>query len=64
MNSSEIKSKLENARSKLQETRKLREQHLEVVRQLEITEASWFGFIEALTPYENIAETPSDLELS
>jgi hypothetical protein len=56
----DIPEKLKNARSKLAEIRSQRVQAQEALRQLDINEAAWLGFIEALSPYETSSDEDSE----
>jgi hypothetical protein len=47
----DINERLENARRQLEDIITKRTQAGETIRQLELNEAAWLGFIEALTPY-------------
>jgi hypothetical protein len=51
-----VADKLENARRQLEDIRTKRTQAQETLRQLDLNEAAWLGFIEALSPYENDEE--------
>jgi predicted DNA-binding transcriptional regulator len=62
MNISEIKLKLENAQSKLEEIKTARAQYQEALRNLDLNEAGWLGYIEALTPYVTEATNESDVD--
>jgi hypothetical protein len=48
----DVNQKLENARRQLEEIRTNRAKSQEALRQLDLNEAAWLGFIEALAPYE------------
>jgi hypothetical protein len=50
----DIPEKLKSARSQLEELRNKRAQAQDAVRQFDLNEAAWLGFIEALSPYENL----------
>jgi seryl-tRNA synthetase len=60
MNYEEVKQKVESAKKSIEEIRKNRTQYQEALRQLELNEAGWLGFIEALTPYLASEEVPGD----
>lgn len=61
----DVKEKVINAQAKLEEIRKQKVSFQESIRQLELNEAAWMGFIEALTPYvEDVPLESSDLELA
>jgi hypothetical protein len=47
----DVSKKIENARRQLEDIRTKRTQANETLRQLDLNEAAWLGFIEALTPY-------------
>lgn len=51
-----VADKLENARRQLEDIRAKRTQTQETLRQLDLNEAAWLGFIEALAPYETEEE--------
>lgn len=48
----DVNDKLKNARTQLEDIRTKRNQAQESLRQLDLNEAAWLGFIEALSPYE------------
>lgn len=63
MDYEEVKQKINSAKKNLEDIRKNRIQYQEALRQLELNEAGWLGFIEALTPYSEVGNsntTPVD----
>jgi hypothetical protein len=47
----DVGEKLKNARRQLEDIRTKRMQAQDALRQLDLNEAAWMGFIEALSPY-------------
>lgn len=47
----EIKLKVSQAQEKIEEIKKARTEYQNALKQLDINEAGWMGFIEALSPY-------------
>lgn len=57
----DVNDKLKNARTQLEDIRSRRVQAQESLRQLDLNEAAWLGFIEALAPYESeVGEVEED----
>lgn len=61
MNISEVKFKLDSARQKIEEIKATRVQYQEALRNLDLNEAGWLGYIEALTPYV-VEEAESNMD--
>jgi predicted DNA-binding transcriptional regulator len=59
MDIQEVKSKIEVAKLKLEEIKSLRSQYQDALKGLDLNEAGWLGYIEALTPYsvEKVEDT-------
>jgi hypothetical protein len=51
INQEEVKQKIEKAYKSIDDIKKTRTQYQDALRQLELNEAGWLGFIEALSPY-------------
>lgn len=48
---SDIETKVNNAKAKIDEIKRLRTEYQTQLKQLELNEAGWLGYIEALSPY-------------
>lgn len=50
----EFLARIEMAREKISELKKTRQEYTEALRQLDLNEAGWLGYIEALRPYSEM----------
>ena len=48
-----VQSRIQTAKDKLEEITRLRNEYQNALRQLELNEAGWRGFLEALSPFLN-----------
>jgi hypothetical protein len=62
INQDEIKQKVEKAYKSIEDIKKTRVQYQDALRQLELNEAGWLGFIEALSPFLSESNENSNAE--